>query len=133
MARKVKKAKKKVQVAISPVMIGPSEAKPAMPRKEYEEELRRLQAELCKMQEWVKQEGKRIVVVFEGRDAAGKGGAIKRIVARVSPRVFRIAALPIPSDREKTQLYLQRYIQHLGTTFTPSPCPTVARGWPLWP
>jgi polyphosphate kinase len=113
MAKKNKKAKKKVQVAISPVMIGPSVDKPPMPRKVYEEELRRLQVELCKMQEWVKHEGKRIVVVFEGRDAAGKGGVIKRILERISPRVFRIAALPVPSDREKTQLYLQRYIRHL--------------------
>ncbi len=113
MAKRTKKDKKRVEVAISPVMVGPSEAKPELPRKLYEDELRRLQIELCKLQEWVKHEGMRIVVVFEGRDAAGKGGVIKRIVERVSPRVFRVAALPVPSDREKTQLYLQRYFQHL--------------------
>jgi polyphosphate kinase len=81
-------------------------------RKKYEKELRRLQAELCTLQEWVKHKGLRIVVVFEGRDGAGKGGTIHAITERVSPRVFRIVALPAPSDREKTQMYLQRYIQH---------------------
>ena len=81
-------------------------------RKEYEEELRKLQIELCKLQEWVRHEGLRVIVIFEGRDAAGKGGAIKAITERVSPRVFRVAALPAPSDREKTQIYLQRYMQH---------------------
>src|SRR5262245_50601379 len=80
--------------------------------KAYEKELRRLQAELCHLQEWVKATGERIVVVFEGRDAAGKGGTIKAITERVSPRVFRLVALPAPSDREKTQLYAQRYIPH---------------------
>jgi len=83
-----------------------------MKRKEYEEELKRLQAKLCKLQEWVKYKGLRVVVVFEGRDAAGKGGTIKAITERVSPRVFRVAALPAPSDREKTQLYIQRYISY---------------------
>jgi polyphosphate kinase 2 len=81
-------------------------------RKAYEKELRRLQAELCHLQEWVKAKGERIVVVFEGRDAAGKGGTIKAITERVSPRVFRLVALPAPSDREKTQMYVQRYLQH---------------------
>lgn len=81
-------------------------------RKEYERELRRLQAELCMLQDWVKQEGLRIIVVFEGRDAAGKGGLIRRMVERVSPRVFRVVALPAPTDREKTQMYAQRYVQH---------------------
>jgi polyphosphate kinase len=81
-------------------------------RKEYERELRKLQVELCKLQDWVKHEGLRIIVVFEGRDAAGKGGTIKAITERVSPRVFRVVALPAPSDREKTQMYLQRYMQH---------------------
>ena len=84
-----------------------------MPRSVYEAELEKLQVELVKLQEWVKHKGLRVVVIFEGRDAAGKGGTIKRITARVSPRVFRVVALPIPSDRERTQLYLQRYIQHL--------------------
>jgi polyphosphate kinase 2 len=83
-----------------------------MRRKEYEKVLRSLQVELCKLQDWVKEKGLRVVVVFEGRDAAGKGGTIKAITERVSPRVFRVVALPAPSDREKTQLYMQRYVQH---------------------
>ncbi len=80
--------------------------------KEYEKVLYDLQVELCKLQDWVKKEGLRVIVVFEGRDAAGKGGVIKRITERVSPRVFRVVALPAPSEREKTQMYIQRYIQH---------------------
>jgi polyphosphate kinase 2 len=83
-----------------------------LPRKQYEKELRRLQAELCQLQEWVKQERLRVIVVFEGRDGAGKGGTIKAITERVSPRVFRVVALPAPSDREKSQMYIQRYIRH---------------------
>jgi len=82
-------------------------------KKEYEAELFKLQVELVKLQEWVKKTGARIVIVFEGRDAAGKGGMIKRILERVSPRVFRLVALPAPTEREKTQLYAQRYIAHL--------------------
>ena len=82
-------------------------------RKDYEKELRKLQAKLCLLQDWVKQEGKRIVIVFEGRDAAGKGGTIRAITERVSPRIFRVVALPAPSDREKSQLYFQRYVPHL--------------------
>lgn len=82
-------------------------------RKRYEKELRRLQVELCRLQDWVKFHSKRIIVIFEGRDAAGKGGTIKAITERVSPRVFRVVALPAPSDREKSQLYMQRYVQHL--------------------
>ncbi len=81
-------------------------------KKAYEQELARLQVELVKLQEWVKHKGLRVAVVFEGRDAAGKGGVIKRIVERVSPRTFRVVALPAPSDREKTQMYMQRYIPH---------------------
>ena len=81
-------------------------------RKQFEKELRRLQAELCKLQDWIKYKGLRIIVVFEGRDAAGKGGTIRAITERVSPRVFRLVALPAPSDREKTQMYMQRYMQH---------------------
>jgi polyphosphate kinase 2 len=81
-------------------------------RKEYEKEVKRLQAELCKLQDWVKYKGLRVMVVFEGRDAAGKGGTIRTITERVSPRVFRLVALPAPSDREKTQMYIQRYVQH---------------------
>lgn len=93
----------------------PSQQDPGkkMRRKDYESELEELQVELVKLQSWVKHTGARIVVVFEGRDAAGKGGVIKRITERVSPRVFRVVALPAPSDREKTQLYVQRYIAHL--------------------
>src|SRR3954452_12985196 len=83
-----------------------------MKRQQYDAELRRLQAKLCKLQEWIKYKGLRVVVVFEGRDAAGKGGTIKAITERVSPRVFRVAALPTPTEREKSQLYVQRYIQH---------------------
>jgi polyphosphate kinase 2 len=83
-----------------------------MKNKQYEKELRKLQTELCHLQEWVKLKGLRVIVVFEGRDAAGKGGTIKAITERVSPRVFRLVALPAPSDREKTQMYLQRYMQH---------------------
>src|SRR6187431_129508 len=81
-------------------------------RKEYEEILRGLQGELCSLQDWVKQTGQRIIVVFEGRDAAGKGGTIKAITERVSPRTFRLVALPAPSDREKSQMYVQRYLAH---------------------
>src|SRR5689334_4682653 len=80
-------------------------------RKDYEKELRKLQVELCAVQEWVKAKGARVIIVFEGRDAAGKGGTIKALTERVSPRVFRVVALPAPSDREKTQMFLQRYIQ----------------------
>jgi polyphosphate kinase 2 len=82
-------------------------------RKAYEKELRKLHVELIKLQEWVKQEGAKICVVFEGRDGAGKGGTIKAITERVSPRVFRVVALPAPTEREKTQMYLQRFVAHL--------------------
>ena len=87
-------------------------AKDKLKRKDYEKELRRLQAELCLLQEWVKHEGLRVIILFEGRDGAGKGGTIKAITERVSPRVFRVVALPAPSDREKSQMYLQRYLPH---------------------
>ena len=83
-----------------------------MKRKDYEKELEKLQVELCHLQEWVKANKLRVIVLFEGRDAAGKGGTIKAITEKVSPRVFRVIALPAPSDREKTQLFLQRYMQH---------------------
>jgi polyphosphate kinase len=82
-----------------------------MERKVYEQELRKLQVELCHLQHWVKTTGARIIIVFEGRDAAGKGGTIKALTERVSPRVFRVTALPAPSDREKTQMFVQRYIE----------------------
>ncbi len=82
-----------------------------MKRKAYERELRKLQVRLCKLQDWVKEKGLRVVIIFEGRDAAGKGGTIKALTEKVSPRVFRVIALPAPSDREKSQMYLQRYIE----------------------
>jgi polyphosphate kinase 2 len=91
---------------------GQGDGKERLKGKAYDKELRRLQAELCHLQEWLKVKGERVIVVFEGRDAAGKGGTIKAITERVSPRVFRLVALPAPSDREKTQMYLQRYIPH---------------------
>jgi polyphosphate kinase len=81
-------------------------------RKEYEAELERLQGELVALQEWVKASGAKICVVFEGRDTAGKGGTIKRMVERVSPRVFRVVALPTPTEREKSQMYIQRFVPH---------------------
>ncbi|MFD8516394.1 polyphosphate kinase 2 [Streptomyces antimycoticus] len=84
-----------------------------LPRARYEKELRRLQIELVKLQEWVRAGGQRVVVVFEGRDAAGKGGAIKRVTARLNPRVVRTVALPVPTDRERTQWYFQRYAEQL--------------------
>ena len=82
-----------------------------MKRKDYEKHLRKLQVELCHLQEWVKQKGSRVIIVFEGRDAAGKGGTIKAIAEKVSPRIFRVVALPAPSDREKSKMYIQRYIE----------------------
>jgi polyphosphate kinase len=80
-------------------------------RKVYEKELKKLQVGLCHLQDWVKSKGLRVIIVFEGRDAAGKGGTIKAITERVSPRVFRVVALPAPSDRQKTQMFIQRYIE----------------------
>lgn len=88
------------------------EAGARMKRKIYEKELEKLQVQLCHLQDWVKEKKLRVVVFFEGRDAAGKGGTIKAITEKVSPRVFRVVALPAPSDREKSQLYIQRYMQH---------------------
>jgi polyphosphate kinase 2 len=124
-AKKSKRSKKTMQpetpvqapVEAGPPSDGPQEeaapaAKPKMKRKEYERELAKLQGGLVAMQEWVKSSGAKICIVFEGRDTAGKGGTIKRIVERVSPRVFRVVALPAPSEREKSQMYVQRYIQH---------------------
>ena len=83
-----------------------------MKREKYEKELRKLQVRLCHLQRWVKEKGLRVVVLFEGRDGAGKGGTIRAITERLSPRVFRVVALPAPSDREKSQVYMQRYLQH---------------------
>ena len=86
---------------------------PKLKRKDYEREMRRLHGELVAMQEWVKASGAKICIVFEGRDTAGKGGTIKRITERVSPRVFRVVALPAPTERERSQMYVQRYLPHL--------------------
>ncbi|WKW35876.1 polyphosphate kinase 2 [Enterobacter mori] len=88
-------------------------AKPVLKTKEYEKELRRLHVELVKLQQWVVAKGLKVCIVFEGRDGAGKGGTIKAITERVSPRVFRVVALPAPTDKEKSQLYFQRYVPHL--------------------
>lgn len=92
---------------------GASEPKPAMSRKEHDEEIEKLQVELVKLQEWTRHTGAKICILFEGRDAAGKGGIIKRITERTSPRIFRVVAMPTPSDREKSQMYIQRYLPHL--------------------
>jgi polyphosphate kinase 2 len=89
-----------------------AKGKEALSQKEYDKELARLHAELVKLQEWVVHKGLKVCVVFEGRDGAGKGGTIKAITERVSPRVFRVVALPAPSDREKSQMYVQRYLPH---------------------
>jgi polyphosphate kinase 2 len=89
------------------------ESRGTLKRKDYEEKLARLHVELVKLQEWVKHKGLKVAVVFEGRDGAGKGGAIKAITERVSPRVFRVVALPAPTEREKSQMYMQRYVPHL--------------------
>src|SRR5271169_1868689 len=86
--------------------------KKGLSRKQYEAELGRLQAELCKLQAWVKYRGLRVIIIFEGRDAAGKGGTIRALTERVSPRVFRVVALPAPTEREKSQMYMQRYMEH---------------------
>jgi len=113
--KKEKKNKKDVEITTSQgdTAETPATEKPQkLSNKEFNKELERLQGELVKLQYWVKEKGLRVIVVFEGRDAAGKGGIIKRITERVSPRVFRVAALPTPSEREKTQMYMQRYISH---------------------
>ena len=90
-----------------------SEPKPKMSRKAHDKALRELQVELVKLQEWVVATGAKVCVIFEGRDAAGKGGVIKRLTERTSPRVFRVVALPAPTEREKSQMYIQRYLPHL--------------------
>jgi len=99
--------KKKTSVAVDVVKNAP------LKTKEYEQELRRLHVELVKLQQWVVAKGLKVCIVFEGRDGAGKGGTIKAITERVSPRVFRVVALPAPTDKEKSQLYFQRYVPHL--------------------
>ena len=110
--KKSKDKKKKSKAANKPVEVAAAAKPKKLSTKEYEAELYKLHAELVKLQLWVRQKGIRAVVVFEGCDAAGKGGVIKRITERVSPRVFRVVALPAPSEREKTQMYMQRYVQH---------------------
>src|SRR5262252_3383873 len=95
-------------------------------RAAYEHDKRLLQIELLKLQQWIKATGERVVVVFEGRDAAGKGGTIKAITERVSPRVFRLVALPAPSSREKTQMYMQRYLAHFPAA---GECVIFDRSW----
>ena len=113
--------KKKLKADAEPKSMADSEQKPKddgnqkLKNKDYMKELRKLQVELCHLQEWVKAKGLRVIIIFEGRDAAGKGGTIKALTERVSPRIFRVAALPAPSDREKGQLYMQRYIEHFPT------------------
>ncbi len=110
--KKDKKNKKQIALAENPASEPTGEPKPKLKRKEYEELLEPLQVELVKLQEWVKATGAKIIVVFEGRDAAGKGGIIKAIAERTSPRVFRVAALPSPTEKEKSQMYIQRYMAH---------------------
>ncbi len=106
------KAGKASQAAVVPAT-AVGEPKPRITEKEYQRELRRMHGEVVAMQEWVKATGAKVCIVFEGRDGAGKGGVIKAITERVSPRVFRLVALPAPSDRERTQMYIQRYLPHL--------------------
>jgi polyphosphate kinase 2 len=112
--KKDKKDKNKKQIAVveEQAIASSGEPKPKLKRKEYDALLEPLQVELVKLQEWVKATGAKIIVVFEGRDAAGKGGIIRAITERTSPRVFRIAALPSPTEREKSQMYIQRYLAH---------------------
>lgn len=109
-----KKSKKKSHAKHVKQLSGDTEtaSKPVMKNKEFRKELKDLHAELVAMQEWVKSTGAKVVVVFEGRDTAGKGGVIKAITERVSPRVFRVVALPTPTERQKSQMYLQRYVRH---------------------
>ena len=112
--KKDKQKQSDAEAQASPAMAGQETGPPPkMKRKKYEREMRVLHGELVALQEWVKEAGAKICIVFEGRDTAGKGGTIKRITERVSPRVFRVIALPAPTEREKSQMYIQRYISHL--------------------
>jgi len=118
MGKKTKKKKKKTSAKVEPVAEfnqPKSKAKkpPKMKRKAYEKELERLQTELVELQEWIKHKSLKVVVIFEGRDTAGKGGTIKRITERLNPRVVRVVALGVPTEKEKTQWYFQRYVDHL--------------------
>jgi polyphosphate kinase len=110
-SKKVKGSKKKATGEVE--VVAKAEPKAPMSNKQFEAEMEKLQVELVKMQEWVKATGAKVCVIFEGRDTAGKGGVIKRITERTSPRVFRVVALPAPTEREKTQMYFQRYMPHL--------------------
>ena len=116
--KKDKKGKKASESATSDAVVDAGQdtatanERPQLKRKEYETEMRKLHGELVAMQEWVKATGAKLCIVFEGRDTAGKGGTIRRITERVSPRVFRVVALPAPTEREKSQMYVQRYISH---------------------
>ncbi|MDH5173427.1 MAG: polyphosphate kinase 2, partial [Gammaproteobacteria bacterium] len=101
--KREKKGKEHKDVTAAPAKLG---------RRKYERELERLHVELVKLQQWVVHKGLKVCVVFEGRDGAGKGGTIKAITERVSPRIYRVVALPAPTDREKSQMYLQRYVKH---------------------
>jgi polyphosphate kinase len=111
--QKHKGSKSRSADAAAEIVDDGQDAKSKLKRKEYEAELRKLHAELVKLQEWVRHEGQKVCILFEGRDGAGKGGVIKAITARVSPRIFRVVALPVPTDREKSQMYIQRYLPHL--------------------
>ncbi len=107
------KKKDKQEMAPAVAASGAKDTPEKMKNKEYEREMFKLQTELVKLQEWAKATGARVVIIFEGRDAAGKGGIIKRIVERTSPRVFRAVALPAPTERQKSQMYIQRYVEHM--------------------
>ncbi len=113
MSKKSKKHKKSKSTLDRDSTLSGLNGQAKIGKKEYEAEIFKLQVELVKLQEWVKATNARIVILFEGRDAAGKGGVIKRIMERVSPRIFRVAALPAPTEREKTQLHAQRYVEEL--------------------
>jgi polyphosphate kinase 2 len=108
-----KKSKNNMVLEIEPEEIINNDKKPKLAKKFYEKELGKLQVELVKLQEWVKDQGLKVVIIFEGRDAAGKGGVIKRITESLNPRNVRVVALPAPTEREKTQWYFQRYVTHL--------------------
>ena len=111
--RKLKQQEQKPEKSLTRRATDQGEPKKTISKKDYEKALARLQIELVKLQEWIKHKKLRVVVVFEGRDAAGKGGSIKRITECLSPRVARVVALPAPTEREATQWYFQRYVQHL--------------------
>ncbi len=108
MGKKAKEARNRAAAAAAK-----SDARDELKRRDYDKQLAKLHVELVKLQEWVKYKGLKVCIVFEGRDGAGKGGTIKAITERVSPRVFRVIALPAPTEREKSQMYIQRYLPHL--------------------